>query len=126
MALPSPEGLPAIYDSELASGAGSASSPPGGWMEAFSPWVSTLAGGDAWIILALAVPAMESLSTLHERATKMTRSSADRPGTLWPEVLASRRQEVRERGVALDHDSADGLKEWASRTNVPWPAESGG
>ncbi len=127
LAMPTPDGLPAIYDSDLGQGNGGDSpSPPEEWLGAFSPWISTVAGGDGWLILALSVPAMESLSTFHERAAKATRSSIDGRGPLWPETLASRRQEAREHGVPLDPAATATLKEWAGRSNVPWPAESGG
>jgi LDH2 family malate/lactate/ureidoglycolate dehydrogenase len=126
LALPAPEGLPAIYDSEMSSGPAKSPSPPEGWLEVFSPWISIVAGDEGWMILALSVSAMESLTTFHERSSKTPRPSTDGRGPLWPDTLASRRQEARERGVPLDPASTAALQEWAGRANVPWPTESGG
>jgi LDH2 family malate/lactate/ureidoglycolate dehydrogenase len=122
MAIPTPEGLPAIYDSDLGKDAG----PPEGWMTALAPWIPCLAGHEGWMILALSVPAMESLSTFHERAWDLAHPSIDGKGSLLPETLESRQREARERGVPLDPSTVASLKEWAGRANIPWPANPGG
>jgi hypothetical protein len=126
LAMPTPDGLPAIYDSELTNEAGFSASPPEGWLGTFAPWISTVAGDDGWMILAFSVPALESLSTFHERISRTPRSSVDGRGALWPETLATRRLEARERGVSLDPTATAALKGWAGRANVLWPSEFGG
>jgi LDH2 family malate/lactate/ureidoglycolate dehydrogenase len=125
VALPTPEGLPAIFDSELATEAGHSLAPTEGWLGAFAPWISTVAGGGGWMILALSIPAMESLSAFHERTASTPRPPLELRRALWPEKLAIRRQEAREHGVPLSQTATVELKEWAARANVPWPAEFG-
>ena len=125
MAVPTAEGLPAIYDSELAINRPDAS-PPEGWLDSFSPWLSMLSGADGWMILALSVPSMESLTSYHQRIAEGSRTLAGGPGSLRPETLEARRREARERGVPLDPSSTAALKEWAGRANIPWPGDLGG
>jgi LDH2 family malate/lactate/ureidoglycolate dehydrogenase len=126
MALPTPEGLPAVFDSDLEREGGASPAPPEEWLSTFGPWISTVAGEEGWLILAFSVPAMESLSAFHERASRATCASADGRGPLAPETLASRRREAREHGVQVAPASMARLKEWAGRANVAWPAGSGG
>jgi hypothetical protein len=129
MALPTAEGLPAIYDSGLAGGiepGKKAALPPEGWLRAFAPWVSTLAGGEGFLIVALSVPSMESLTAFHERADQVPRSAVESPSQFWPEALEARRRQARELGVTLDPTSTAMLREWAGRFNVPWPGEVAG
>ena len=117
IASPTAEGLPTIYDSELTGVA-----PPEGRLSAFAPWISAVAGGDGWLIVAFSVPAMESLSSFHERAAPLPVGS----GLLAPATLEARRREARERGVTLDPAAVAALKERAGRAKIPWPPESGG
>ena len=123
MALPTPEGLPVIFDSELAKDVGHSLAPNESWLGAFSPWISTVAGSDCWMILAISIPAMESLSAFHERSSSASRPPLDARGAVWQEKLAIRQQEAREHGVPLSQTATVQLKEWAARANVPWPAE---
>jgi LDH2 family malate/lactate/ureidoglycolate dehydrogenase len=116
IALPTAEGLPSLYDSALAGG----ESPPEGWRSAVGPWTSALAGGEGWLILALSVPALEPISSFHQRTI---------PGLAGPlasQTLAARRLEARERGIALDAEAVASLKEWTARAKISWPPESAG
>lgn len=128
LALPMPEGPPALYDSGLENlvGSGTSPAPPEGWAGVLAPWISTVSGGDGWLILSLSVPAFESLTSFHERAARAPRPPVEGRTTLWPDVQERRRLEARELGVPLDPATIASLKEWAERTNAPWPDECGG
>ncbi len=120
VAMPMPEGLPAVYDSALE---GEFRSQMG---DAWSPWISAFTGGDGWAILALAVPAMEPLTSFQDRVGQLFRDAAAGRGRLLPGRWEAHRIEARERGVSVDEASAAALRGWADRLNVAWPASIGG
>ena len=120
LALPTVEGLPAIYDTDLAKELGENASPSEEWLHGFAPWVASLAGQDDWIVLAISINALESLASFHERSSKLLESNP-----LGPRILANRRQEARERGVFVSPDTLAALKNWAGRANLPWPTVFG-
>ena len=129
LASPMPDGLPAVYDSELERSSGDGrevSSPPTGWLELCSPWIATFAGEDGWVILALSVAAMEPLTTFHERVASSFREPIDGRGQLGPDSWETRRREARDHGVSLDEASSAVLKGWAGRLGMPWPMTAGG
>ena len=68
VALPMPEGLPAVYDSTMVEEFDPSNS---GWLRPWSPWISAFSGGEGWLILALAVSAMEPLWTRFSRAGRI-------------------------------------------------------
>ena len=119
LAMPMAEGLPAVYDSELDR---ASESPSSEWLGAWSPWVSALSGGDGWVILALAVSAMEPLTGFHDRVASSFRTSTEGPGRLLPDRWEARRREVREQGVSLDEATTATLRGWADRLGVAWPS----
>jgi LDH2 family malate/lactate/ureidoglycolate dehydrogenase len=120
LALPSPQGLPIVFDSHLDPG--SKTHPPGECLGVWAPWISSVAGDGGWLILALSVSSMESLSSFHERVASSFLVREEQPGQLKPESWDERRRESRERGVLLDEASMEGLKKWSERLQVPWPA----
>ena len=124
IAVPMGEGLPAVYDSSLDAEAGAAGGgvPLGPW----SPWISALTGGgpDGLVILVLAVPAMEPLTSFHDRVDASFRQinvEGDQAGWLLPATWQVTRREARERGVTLDDRATAELRGWADRFSVPWP-----
>ena len=120
LALPMPEGLPAVYDSALDD---SAEAPA--WLGGWSPWIGALAGADGWAILALAVAAIEPLTTFQDRVAASFAGKADEgPGRLSPVPWDARRKLAREKGVGLDEAASAGLRAWADRLGVPWPAST--
>ena len=127
LAMPAPGGLPVVFDSALDQEAvnGQETASFEGWMTAWSPWSSSLAGDDGWLILAFSVASMESLTSFHDRVAASFRGSNEWRGGLRPESWEARRREARERGILLDQASLDGLKGWAERLQVPWPVDMG-
>ena len=123
LALPSPQGLPVVYDSALDPiGEGSKGTVPDEVMATWSPWVASLAGVDGWLVLAVSASAMESLASFHERVAASFLGWAEGRRRLMPEAWEARRREARERGLPLDQATVDGLEGWAKRLGVPWPA----
>jgi len=119
-AVPMPEGLPAVYDPALGS------AEPPGWLAVLSPWSAAMAGADGWAIIALAVAAMDPLTTFHERAATSFAGAVEGEGRLLPSPWEGRRRQARERGVALDETASAGLRNWSDRLGVPWPPPVGG
>ena len=121
VALPMPEGLPALYD----SGLGDATAPPAD-LGIGPAWASAIAGDDGWAILALAVPALESLGGFHARMTMAFRGGAEGNGQLLPDPWEARRREARERGVVLDGGALAALRDRADRFGLSFPRPIGG
>lgn len=126
LAVPMPDGLPALYDSALESGAGRGVPTNSAWTEAWSPWISALSGPEGWSILALAVPAMEPLTSFHERVNGTFSDPAGGAGQLLPGPWAAHRREARERGIAIDDGASADLRTWSERLHVPWPTPLNG
>jgi LDH2 family malate/lactate/ureidoglycolate dehydrogenase len=123
VALPMPEGLPAVYDSTMGEEFDPSNS---GWLRSWSPWISAFSGGEGWLILALAVSAMEPLTSFHERVASSFAHANQGAGVLSPEAWEARRREARERGVSLDPAAIQALRGWADRLGVPWPTSLAG
>ncbi len=121
LALPMPEGLPAIYDSALDRGSKARSK---AWLGTWSPWLSSLSGEDGWAIMVLAVSAMEPLTAFHDRVAVSLENSAEGPGQLLPGPSEVRRREAREHGVSVDQVTMTALRGWANRLDVTWPFSS--
>ena len=123
VALPMPEGLPAVYDSTMGEGFDPSTAE---WLRPWSAWISAFSGGDGWVILALAVSAMEPLTSFHERVGSSFDHAQEGAGLLSPRSWEARRRDAREHGVSIDPDTLQSLRGWASRLGVPWPASVGG
>lgn len=111
LALPTSEGLPAVFDSALA-GPNAPGSPP-----IVQPWGLLVPEG-GWLVVALAVPALEPLVVFHERIDSVLRGELEPPGWLLPAPWAARRQAVREQGVPLDNETFDALRRGAERLGM--------
>lgn len=124
VALPMPEGLPAVFDSTLAGGD---PAPDLAAALGFGPaWATAVAGDDGWAVLALAVPSLEPLGSFHERLSARFRGRAEEPGTLLPGPWDERRRHARERGVALDPAARTELERRAGAAGLAFPAPLGG
>lgn len=114
LALPSSEGLPVVFDSVLA-GPNPPAPPP-----SVHPW-SLLVPEGGWLVVALAVAALEPLVVFHDRIDAVLRGEAEPPGWLLPAPWAARRQSVREQGVPFSNEALDGLRRGAHRLGVAFP-----
>jgi LDH2 family malate/lactate/ureidoglycolate dehydrogenase len=123
IALPMPEGLPAVYDSTMGKGIDPSTE---GLLRPWSPWISALSGGEGWLILALAVSAMEPLTSFHVRVASSFDRAQEGAGLLSPESWEASRRVAREHGVSIPPDAIESLKGWANRLGVPWPTSVGG
>ncbi len=123
VALPSEDGLPAVFDSALGAPEpkGTArrgkASPLGG----FALWAAALAPEGGWLVAAIAVAALEPLATFHERVGDVLQGQVETPGQLLPHTWGSRRREAREHGVAVAAPTWNVLKSWAERLKVDIP-----
>ena len=129
LALPTSHGLPMVFDSALdpepTDGRETALAMDeclGPW----APWISSIAGDGGWLIVAFSASSMESLTTFHERVGSSLRGVEGRRGVLRPESWDAGRSEARERGIVLEQATLEGLKGWADRLRVAWPAGMGG
>jgi LDH2 family malate/lactate/ureidoglycolate dehydrogenase len=112
LALPSAEGLPLVIDSALDQRP-----------EIPAPPVSGLIAPErAIVVVAVAVTALESLATFHERLGAALKVLDDAPGRLLPGPWDDRRRAVRERGVPLDAEAMAALRRWADRLEIEPPA----
>ena len=124
VALPSEVGLPAVFDAALGE--------PGGRAGAFAalenlvaPWASVLAPDGGWLVAAVSVNAMESLSTFHLRVADALKGLDESAGRLLPAPWDQRRREVREHGVAVEPATWEILTSRAERLGVQPPAPLG-
>jgi LDH2 family malate/lactate/ureidoglycolate dehydrogenase len=125
LALPSDQGLPAVYDPALAPGAvgapGKARPARPSWagLDGLAPWAGVLATEGGWLIAALAVAAWEPLPKFHDRVHAVLRDHHDPgPGQLLPDAWEAHRRDVRERGVPLPAAVRKDLARWAERLGV--------
>jgi LDH2 family malate/lactate/ureidoglycolate dehydrogenase len=116
LALPSAEGLPAVFDSALAGAGGSA-----GPLPELAPWALLVPEG-GWLIVALTVTALEPLATFHERVLTATRDWPEGPGRLLPGPWSARRAEFRRQGVAIDSRAWAELRRRAQQIGAESPA----
>jgi LDH2 family malate/lactate/ureidoglycolate dehydrogenase len=123
VALPMPERLPVVYDSTIGNGVDPSSE---GFLRPWSSWISAFSGGEGWLILALAVSAMEPLTSFHERVASSFDGGYEAAGLLSPRSWEARRRDAREHGVSIEPDAIQSLRAWATRLGVSWPASVGG
>ncbi len=117
LALPSSEGLPAVFDTGLnADGADESVSRPS-WVDAIAPWAFALVPDGDWLILALTVTTLEPLATFHDRVGASLKSS-DAIGALRPDAWSVHRRKAREHGVPVDADTRAALRRHAERLGV--------
>ena len=89
IALPSEEGLPAVFDAALPrprrraaeAAARTAKAATVTLAESVLPWASVLAPEGGWLVAALAVAALEPLATFHERVSPAREGAGDEPRT---------------------------------------------
>lgn len=140
-AVPSPVGLPIVFDSGLAgierrrsaAAAGSPagrhgrpvkraapglSSPP---VDGAGNWSNLLLSGDSWLVAAMTLAELEPLSEFHDRVGQWIQGVAESPGQLRPAMWTDRHNEVHERGVGLAASVWKELKRWADRFAVVVP-----
>jgi LDH2 family malate/lactate/ureidoglycolate dehydrogenase len=118
LAVPTSEGLPAVFDTDL--GPPPVDAAPA-WVGQLAPWLPALAPPPGnWMVLVLAITATEPLTTFLERAgSQMPASEA--PGCLLPRPWSARRQRVREQGVTVSRETWGELGRWAERLRVSRP-----
>jgi len=124
LALPNEEGPPAVYDSALLAGAepgrlkrGTRSSRPP-VQPVLKPWLTALVPEGDWLVLALRIDAIESLSTFLERVGVVMNFEEAAPGQLLPAICEARRRAVREQGISLSSATRGSLVDWASRLGI--------
>jgi hypothetical protein len=138
MALPSQGGLPLVIDSGLseAEAAGApgrkrttagrdGAIPASTLLEGF--WLGTevlLPEGD-WLVAALSVPAIESLTSWHERLAALGGAISPAPGRLSPEEWEGRRHRAQQEGVIVEPAAWKSLARWAHRLSVDVPGPLG-
>ncbi|SIO65691.1 Malate/lactate/ureidoglycolate dehydrogenase, LDH2 family [Singulisphaera sp. GP187] len=130
LALPSGDGLPAVFDSTLefeavatASNPSSATRPAkASPLALWAPWATAMVPHDGWLIVALGIQAIESLSGFHERVSSTMRMTDEAPGRLLPTTWETRRREARERGIPVTKAVVNRFSEWAGRCGVPLPS----
>jgi LDH2 family malate/lactate/ureidoglycolate dehydrogenase len=119
LALPSPEALPVVFDSVLAGDVPLESR--GEKLRALvAPWAS-LNAGEGWLVLALAVPSLEPLSTFHERVSAALKTLEEAPGQLLPGCWEDRRSKAREHGLSIDAAAMADLKRCAEKLGIALP-----
>ena len=125
LAVPSAAGLPAVFDTDLEAAASTDDgvAPTFGvapsWVERLGPWAAGLVPEGDWLILALAVTALEPLASFQDRVAAAvggnTESAAD---TLRPAARDAHRRAVREQGVPIDPATRAALDRHAVRLGV--------
>jgi LDH2 family malate/lactate/ureidoglycolate dehydrogenase len=116
LAVPAPEGLPAVFDSSLAGAAGATLPGP-----ALS-WAAPLVPENGWLVAAVAVGALEPLATFHERVADWLANQGDGSAMLRPDAWEARRREAREHGVAVDASVWERLTPWVERARAALPS----
>jgi LDH2 family malate/lactate/ureidoglycolate dehydrogenase len=116
LALPTADGLPLVLDAAL----GPAS--PAVWEELAAPWAVLVPEG-GWLIVALAVTALEPLATFHERVQAALARLNPAPGRLLPGPWHAARSAARAQGIAIDSAAWAELVRWANRLGVTPPEQ---
>lgn len=129
LALPSGDGLPAVFDSTLefntvalSSKKTSARPTESTPLTLWAPWATAMVPPGGWLVAALGVKAIESLSGFHERVSSTMRLTDEAPGRLLPTTWETRRREARERGLLVTKASLTRFNQWANRLGVPLPS----
>ncbi len=94
LALPSSTGLPLVIDPSLRDARQPL--PP-----SVAPW-SILIPDEGWLVVAMAIRALESLNAVHGRVAMALAKAAPDLGPLDPESWEARRQDILDRGLAPD------------------------
>jgi LDH2 family malate/lactate/ureidoglycolate dehydrogenase len=128
VALPSEEGLPAVFDPSLAvrgaggpSRRGSKAARPLPSPEQAVPWLAPLAPEGGWLVAAVSVASMEPLTTFHRRVADALKGLGEEDGRLLPAPWEARRREARERGMAVAPPAWKALSRRAERLGVETP-----
>jgi LDH2 family malate/lactate/ureidoglycolate dehydrogenase len=125
LALPSDEGLPAVFDSALqaepARGKKDGRPARPNPCDLAAPWAAAVVPEGGWLVMATAVKALESLAALQERVGAGMKGLDSAPGRLLPASWESARRAAREQGVAIAPAAWKRLKDWASRLGVAPP-----
>jgi hypothetical protein len=127
VALPSDQGLPAVFDSALTLDLGPTAA-VAAWPPGFAPWATALAPSAGWVVLANAAEAWEPLDQFHARVNVALGEALKLPGPgqLTPAAWEAERRMVRERGVSLTTATRDALAGWAQRLRIPRLEPEGG
>ena len=138
MALPSGTGLPVVIDSGLAAATGPAKSAavsshddshkpvpsrrePSAMLESLGIAAEVLLPDQGWLVAAVSVPALEPLTTFHERVASALSGRTEAPGRLLPQDWDAHRRAARAQGVPLAAPTWKGLADWARRLAVELP-----
>ena len=125
LALPSDDGLPAVFDSALqaepARGKKDSRAARPNPCDLAAPWAAALVPEGGWLVMATAVKALESLTALQERVGAGMKGLEPAPGRLLPASWEDARRAAREQGVAVAPAAWTRLKDWASRLGVAPP-----
>ncbi len=144
-AVPSPAGLPIVFDSGLGgiepgrtgTGTSARSGRHGGPrssatarllpppLNGVAGWTEFLVSEESWLIAAIAIAELEPMSEFHDRVGRWIQSLADGPGRLLPDTWADRHNEAHKRGVAIAPSAWKELKDWAKRFAVAVPSPGG-
>jgi LDH2 family malate/lactate/ureidoglycolate dehydrogenase len=147
-ALPSPDGLPYLFDSGLAeSGADvprtrarnrgptharasnrrARSEPALGArllpeaLDGVPGWRQLVVPDESWIVAAVSVAELEPLTAFHERLNHFIRGLSKSPGRLLPSAWRERHRQAYERGVTIAASDWKNLENWANRHAVAVP-----
>jgi LDH2 family malate/lactate/ureidoglycolate dehydrogenase len=123
LALPSAEGLPAVFDSALAGTSALNPRPaaPAALKSLVGPW-ALMTPDEGWLVMALAVSAIEPLATFQERVSAAVKQCGEAPGQLLPGPWEACRSEAREHGLTIDRAARAELTRHAERLGVAPPA----
>ena len=121
VALPAEEGLPVVFDPALGTAGDGDGEGARTYDNLVAPWASVLAPDGGWLVAAIAVHALEPLSTLHERVADAVKGLDEASGRLLPGPWERRRREVREHGVIVEPATREGLSRRAERLGIAFP-----
>ncbi len=125
LALPSDEGLPAVFDSAMvevparSKGTGRASKAPP--PPSVLPWAAALVPEGGWLVAAIGLPALEPLVHVPGARRRRHEGPARGPGRLPPITWEGRRRAAREHGVEVGASSWKALQRRADRLGVEPP-----
>lgn len=115
VALPSGDGLPAVFDSAL----GQTAHAP--LPDRLIPWSSAAVPAGGWLVQAVAVAALEPLATFHERLAEWVRAHPEPASALLPARWEANRRHAREHGVHVPDEVWKSLGGWIGRYDVAVP-----
>lgn len=132
LALPTGLGLPVVFDTDLDAArsttatasastsrrAAKAAAQPS-WMDLLGPWAGVIAPDDGWLVLVVAITALEPLTTFHERAHSALEHDPSQSGpVLSPGPWDERRRQAREDGIQVDPELRSALNARADRLGI--------